>query len=306
MAGCWPSVILAGGLLLAGCRTPTKTVSVFPIDGEDSVAGSHFRDHSDIGATVTGRMQLPDFGESESGATNSTAGNLPVTNVAPAMTADELPAKAVRVTDSQAERESLHLKVPGAEPLATHSNMAMRINIPVSPVTSKAGSESLHMTLPGAEPGMMRSNVTAQFKIPGAPTTGMIPTSQPIHLSLPAWTNAAGRASVSLAGQIRGNPPVATSQPVVTNLPVPVSPVGILPVALAPARPVTPEVGDAPLNTPDTLSKSIDLQSLWVGVHDADWREQQAARQRAAEKARQTERDNLDNTLQQLLQRDSK
>ena len=83
--------------------------------------------------------------------------------------------------------------------------------------------------------------------------------------------------------------------------------VGNLAVAPGPARAIAlPEVGTAAPNTEEALWKPVDLELLLAGAHDEDWRHCQADQQRAAENARQLERDNLEKTLQQFLQPRSK
>ena len=52
----------------------------------------------------------------------------------------------------------------------------------------------------------------------------------------------------------------------------------------------------------ESLSQPVNLAPLLDGGHDEAWRQRQADQQRAAESARQSERDSLEKTLQQFLQ----
>ena len=63
MTGRWSCVVLVLGL--AACRTPHKYVSVYSLDDDESSAARQLRAGSDVGETVTGQMNLPNYADTE-------------------------------------------------------------------------------------------------------------------------------------------------------------------------------------------------------------------------------------------------
>jgi len=274
MAGRWSCVALVVVLVVA-CRTPKKEVSIYPLDDDESGNARHRHTSSDAGNAVTGRVELPNYAGTET-ATNSTVVAAPATNntptaiLPPANTkppvADKLPAPATVKT------EALHLKSSELPPMAAPTNTTAHLGLP-----GLSGSQSF------------------------------APVSQPIHLSLPAWTTPNARETAGLAvPNVNPSPAVVPRQlPTRVNMPVNIS--SNSSSAADMAQTVTlPAVGAAATNAVDALSKPVDLEPLLDGVHDEAWRQRQADQQRAAESARQSERDSLEKTLQRFLQPASK
>ena len=273
MAGRWSCVALVIVLVVA-CRTPKKEVSVYPLADEEFGNARHRHTSSDAGKSVTGRVKPQNCAVTET-ATNSTAADAPVTNsVSPIVVP---PVHALPVADklsapSTVKTETIHLKPNDQPPLAAPTNTPARLGLP-----GLSGLQSF------------------------------VPVSQPIHLNLSAWTNSAirGTAGLIVPSVSPASAPVNRQLPASVNMPVNISsnPAGTAGVANAVALPA---VGAAATNAVDALSKSVDLEPLLDGVHDEAWRQRQADQQRAAESARQSERDNLEKTLQRFLQPASK
>ena len=155
MAGRWSCVALVVVLVVA-CRTPKKEVSIYPLDDDESGNARHRHTSSDAGNAVTGRVELPNCAGTET-ATNSTVVAAPATNNTP--TAILPPANT---------------KPPVADKLP-------------APATVK--TEALHLKSSELPPMAAPTNTTAHLGLPGlSGSQSFAPVSQPIHLSLPAWT----------------------------------------------------------------------------------------------------------------------
>ena len=173
------------------------------------------------------------------------------------------------------------------------------------PVKSAAQTEVMTHLKTGELPApAVSTNATAHFEIPGhSNPQGFAPVSQPIHLNLSAWTNSAVRETASLAGLNAGQVPAPVHRQLSTSVNIPVNDASNLVAIPGPVRAIAlPAVGTVSPSAVEVLSQPVDLVPLLDGAHDEAWRQRQADRQRAAENARQSERDSLEKTLQQFLQ----
>lgn len=277
MTGRWPCVVLV--LALAACRTPQKNVSVYPLADDESDRASHLHDGSDVGETVTGRMNLPNFADTET-TTNSPVESQP-------RAAGKLPDKST--TPAEVVHQLADVALPDAGKL---------------PVKSTVPAEAIHLKAGALAPPAAPTNTTAHLDIPGrsSPQT-VAPVSQSIHLSWPAWTNAVVREPAGSVGLAAGPTPAPMHRPLATSMNIPINVASNAAGATGSARAVAlPAVGAAAPNAVEALSKPVDLAPLLDGAHDEAWRQRQAEQQRAAENARQSARDSLEKTLQQFLQ----
>jgi len=270
MAGRWSCVALVVVLVVA-CRTPKKEVSVYPLADDESGNARHRHASSDTGKSVIGRVGLPNCTGTET-ATNSTVVAAPVTNSIPTAIMPSTSTKPPVVDKSPApatvKTETIHLKSNELPPMTAPTNTTEHLGLP-----GLSGSQSF------------------------------APVSQPIHLSLPAWTTPAVRETTGLAVPNVNPAPAAVNRQLPTRVNMPVNISSNSSSAADMAQTVTlPAVGAAATNAVDALSKPVDLEPLLDGVHDEAWRQRQADQQRAAESARQSERDNLEKTLQRFLQ----
>ena len=140
MTGRWSCVVLV--FVLAACRTPQKNVSVYPLADDESVNARHLQTGSDVGETVTGRMNLPNFDDIET-ATNSSVATAPPTKTEPPV-AGALPATST-VQKATVSLVSSEMPAPTA-----HTSVTPRLGIPngngAQSVT--AVNQSIHLTVP--------------------------------------------------------------------------------------------------------------------------------------------------------------
>ena len=331
MTGRWSCVVLV--LALAACRTPQKNVSVFSLADDEAGSARYLHNGSDVGETVTGRMNLPNYADTET-TTNSTVATVPVADSLSSGTISptnaELSAAGKLPVTSAAQKEAIHLKPAGLTVQPTQTNgvvglgdlnsshtpapadrqLSASVNLPVKAAGNLSGAqtETIHLMPGGRLPSAVSTNTTANLDVSGrrSPQNGM-PVSQPIHLNLSAWTNSSARETASLAYINDGHATASAQRSPSTSVNVPVHVADNAPAAPDMARTVAvPEVGAAAPSTEDASSKPVDLAPLLDDAHDEAWRQRQADRQRAAENARQSERDSLEKTLQQFLQPRSK
>ena len=337
----WSCVLLLLGL--AACRTPHKSVGVYSLDDDGSSTDRHLQTGSDVGETVTGRMNLPNYADTET-ATNSARTTASMISHDPALASETLGGRpASAPTSLQSTPAGLQT---GEERLAASTNSAVRIGyLPDSANVRTGGSESvaaLRIGLPEGPPLLAVTNRSQQhleigaalplkqaapanplnFQMGGnqsrpagaSQSTAQInlrtnrnpsspaPAGQPIHLSLPSGPSSAPRQTVELARLPAGGS-IRASQPVSTRVNLPVGDRGIAVDNQGLERPVViPEVGRGATGVVEAVAQPVDLAPLLAVAHDADWRQRQAERQRAAETARQAERDSLEKSLQQFLQ----
>jgi len=326
MTGRWLCVVLVLGL--AACRTPHKNVSVYSLDDDESSTARQLRAGSDVGETVTGRINLPNYADTET-TTNSSvevespmagkpkrlsqdsglALTRPQNDAGPGreggvncIVPDKLPGK------SAAQTEVIHLK-PGELPPVAQTNPTARLNLRAGFENSGTGVSPVRFPGIAERTGetpvpLSDLNRISGHTLPGhhsPPST--LPASQSIHLSLPAWANSAPRQTAALADLSTGRSVAGAARFVSSSVNLPVGDRWISAGALGAERPVAiPEVGRGATGVVATVAQPVDLAPLLAVAHDADWRERQVDRQRAADTARQAERDGLEKSLQQFLQ----
>lgn len=343
MTGRWSCVVLVLGL--AACRTPHKNVSVYSLDDDESSAARQLRAGSDVGETVTGRMNLPNYADTET-TTNSASATAPSALKEPALSGETPgtnppPAPAILRPNpggvpTEAERQlgaaknspvrfglppgSESVRMGGAEfsasphgglsggspPLVATNRFQQRLEIGAAlPITPVAPAAPLHLQPGGGQPrsaGSTQSAARIDLSADRSPPS-TLPASQSIHLSLPAWEYSAPRQTAALADLSTGRSVVGTARSVSPSVNLPVGDRRISGVALGAERPVAiPEVGRGVTGVVEIVAQPVDLAPLLAVAHDADWRERQADRQRAADTARQAERAGLEKSLQQFLQ----
>ena len=341
MTGRWSCVLLLLGL--AACRTPHKNVSAYMLDDDESSATRHLRAGSDIGETVTGHMNLPNYADTETATNSAVATGLrPLSTAAPAEAAGSSPAPAPATLRSipgdlqtsevrrlggatntiprfdqapgfeniQPGRTEFstrpHVEFPGEPPLPAETNrLHQRLEIGSAlPAKTATPMESLHLQ-PGNRSLPDRSSPPpAQFDLSTnrRPASG-VPGSPAIHLSLPVWANSAPRETTPLADLDTGRTAAGASRPAFASVTLPRGEPGASSGAAGLERPVViPAVGRGATSMVEAVTQPVDLAPLLAVTHDADWRLHQADRQRAAETARQAERDSLEKSLQQFLQ----
>ena len=301
MTGRWSCVVLV--LALAACRTPQKNVSVYSLADDGPGGVRHLQTGSDISKTVTGRMNLQNYTGTKT-ATNATVATEPDANSSPPVETElldtgKLPVKSVT------QKETIHLKLGGLPPPDT-SPMA-EVELPVAgklPVTSTVQKETIHLKPGELPPQVAQTNATVRLDILGHHSPqGGVPVSQPIHLNLSAWTNSSAREVDGLSNLNVARSPAPACRQQSTSMNVAVNSTGNLSAAPGLVRAVAlPAVGPVTPSAVEGASQPVDLEPLLDGAHDEAWRQRQADRQRAAENARQLERDSLAKTLQQFLQ----
>jgi len=323
MTGRWPCVVLV--LVLAACRTPQKNVSVYPLADDAGGTARHLQAGSDVGETVTGRMNLPNYADTET-ATNSLVATPPIAASSPPATTSpataELPA-SVKLTATPAVQEELIHRQPGGllpptnaraglgdrtashRPAPANRPLSANVTLPGQTGCNSAGAqtETVHL-LPGSLLPAPPTNTAAHLDISSRRSLpGGAPVSQPIHLNLAGWTNSAARELASSADIAVGHARSDAQRQSSASVTVPVTGAGNSAAGpgAAPAVPL-PAVGTAAPTAAEVLSKPVDLEPLLDGGHDEAWRQRQADQQHAAESARQSERDSLEKTLQQFLQ----
>jgi len=343
MTGRWSCVVLVLGL--AACRTPHKNVSVYSLDDDESSAARQLRAGSDVGETVTGQMNLPNYADTET-TTNSANAAAPSAPKDPALSgempgASPTPAPAILRPNpggvpTETERQlgaatnspvrfglppgsesvrmggaefsaSPHGGLPGGSPpLVATNRFQQRLEIgaalPINPVASVA---PLHLQPGEGQPrpaGSTQSAAGIDLSADRRPPSSL-PASQSIHLSLPAWANSAPRQTATLADLSTGRSVAGAARSVSPSVNLPVGDRWISAGGLGAERPVAiPEVGRGATGVVATVAQPVDLAPLLAVAHDADWRERQVDRQRAADTARQAERAGLEKSLQQFLQ----
>ena len=327
MTGRWSCVVLL--VALAACRTPQKKVGVYSLDPDEFGTGRYRPAGSDVGETVARRMNLPNYADTETEASRPGViapgiSNAPLTEVDgpkagqprlsnPAV--GELPPGSLPSNDDR----STGLQTGSQQPVrigldsdaklvpATANQPQHRLAIDRSKLSEKsvASSEPVHLAPGGRAVPSLITNAMVGFDLRGDhnPVSGA-PVSQPIHFSLPAWTNSAPRKSAGLIDWNNSGPaPAFAPQPFSANLSRSAGRASTLAGVSRPDRSVDlPDVGKAPIRVVGTESQPVDLEPLLAGSQDADWRLRQTERQRAEETARQSERDRLAKSLQQLLQ----
>ena len=309
----WSCVVLV--LVLAACQTPQKKVSVYSLDDDEAGQARHLNAGSDVGDTVTGRINLPEYADTET-ATNSTAATTPAPALLPVHTNE---SAVVDPSQSQSNDvaglptgprcaiagRTADLAPGGRRTAGTGSgaeHFTIGSKLPVEPPTQ---SPPIHLQPGEPVPAALHSNATARLAVPGhTMRQGGAPVSQPIHLSLPALTNSAARLPVSLTNQNLGRPlPPSAERQSAISLNVSVNRAGNSVVMTNAVHTVAlPGFDTTAPSGAESLSQPVNLAPLLDGGHDEAWRQRQADQQRAAESARQSERDSLEKTLQQFLQ----
>ena len=214
MTGRWSCVVLV--LALAACRTPQKNVSVYPLADDESDRASHLHDGSDVGETVTGRMNLPNFADTET-ATNSPAETVHQSANVALPDAGQLPVKSATPT------EAIRLKADALPPPAAPTNTTAHLDIPgrsslqaVVPV-----SQSIHLSLPAWTNAMARVPAGAPDLVAGpSPVPVRRPLSTSVNIPVNVARNAAGApgpvraVAVPAVGAAASNAEEVVSKPV--------------------------------------------------------------------------------------------
>ena len=335
MTGRWSCVLLLAAL--AACRTPQKKVSIYSLDPDEFGAERHRPAGSDVGETDARRMNLPNYADTET-ASNSLAATAPGAANLPSVEVESTLAGKPKQFSQESgfpltrsrndaepasppmgrgtpNRTAIPPRPTGGEagPNATvvcgsGDGRGGIVNWLVSarlPVESDAQPEALHVPSGGHLSPVATTNPTALLDLPVRHNVqNVAPVSQPIHLSLPSWTNSASQKSARLIDWNNSGPATAFApQPFSANLSRSAWRANTLAGVSGPDRSVDlPAVGKAPIRVVGTESQPVDLEPLLAGSQDADWRLRQTERQRAEETARQSERDRLAKSLQQLLQ----
>jgi len=297
-------MLLLTGVLVIGCRTPKKSVSVWSdISGSGSGCsrGSASRESSPsapeqrlteallhpatTNTTVVASDKSPTTPSATSPTNTATATaaspgavvtgkSSSPSNTAIAASGATNPEKktATSKTNPKPDRESIHLTPP------------YNTNAPALQASSVPLPQPLH--LPNApRPDQPRSISLAALAAP-ASASKSAPSS-------PRLTAGKGAA----AGNAKPSNPVTVSVDGQRN-----SDPQLQPKSLA-----VPEAADAARVPEEPPAKPIYVEPILDGSADeAQWRDWQLARKRAEEKAQQAERDKLSQTVQQFLQRDSK
>ena len=325
MTGRWSCVVLL--LALAACRTPQKKISVYSLDPDEFGTGRHLPAGSDVGETLAGRMNLPNYADTETGAslpgaiTLGTSRNAPMTEVdspkagqprPPSPAVGELPVVPLPSTGGPSAGGETGSQQPVRVGLDSDSKVlpvtATQPQLKIGsqlPEKSPAQIEPLHLPTGGWVLPTGLTNAVARVALRGDHNPGSgAPASSPIHLSLSSWTNSVNRKSAEVidVNTARSMPAFVPRQfPASVNISA--GGTGRLAGGRGPERSVAvPEVGRGATGVVEAVSQPVDLEPLLAGAHDADWRQRQVARQRAEETARQSERDRLAKSLQQLLQ----
>ena len=335
MTGRWSCVVLL--VALAACRTPQKKVSVYSLDPDEFGTGRHLPAGSDVGETDARRMNLPNYADTET-ASNSPVATAPATaNLLPVegestragkpkpfspesgfpltRSRNDAGPAAPPVGRGAPDRTAIPPRPTGG---AAGTNAAVVYGsgdgrggivnclVPARlPVESDAQPEALHVPPGGHLSPVATTNTTAHLDLPVRHNVqNLAPFSQPIHLSLPSWTNSATRKSAGLIDLNHSGPvPAFALRQFPTHVNLAVERTSAVAGGSGPERSVDlPEVGRGRTGGGEPVSQPVDLEPLLAGTQDADWRQRQAERQRAEETARQSERDRLAKSLQQLLQ----
>ena len=325
MVGRWSCIVLV--FAFAACRTPQKNVSVYPLTDNESGSTRRLDTGSNVGRTETNQVNLPNFTATVT-VTNPPDATTPVTGSSqPAKSepsvADELPEK------SAAQQETVHWQPGGLTAPVVQTNavagfgnlndghtlapaprqFSASVNLQVKPAGNSSitpTKNTIHMK-PGELP-VAQTNATATLDVPSRHSAQNVATvNRPIHLNWSAWTNSATREVGGLVNLNASHAPVVAPQRLSTSVNMPVVVDGNSSSAPVFIRAVTlPEVGTAALSAEGAIAQPVALETLLDGAHDEAWRKRQVDRQRAAESARQSERDSLEKTLQQFLQPISK
>ncbi|MEI8315407.1 MAG: hypothetical protein WCG79_08150 [Verrucomicrobiota bacterium] len=213
MTGRWSCVVLV--FVLAACRTPQKNVSVYPLADDESGNARHLQTGSDVGETVTGRMNLPNFADIET-ATNSAISTAPTSNAEPSV-AGALPVTAT------VQKATIHLE-PNEMPAPTaHTSVTPRLVIPngngAQSVT--AANRSIHLTLPAWINSAARevgglANVNAGHAVATAQRLSLANVKIPVLVATNSASATIATRAVPLpaVGSAAASVPETLSQPV--------------------------------------------------------------------------------------------
>ena len=195
----------------------------------------------------------------------------------------------------------------GARPVLPTPQHQNRLEVGASgPVESARLGGSVHLPTGGWQARTAEGPTRAAVSINRSPDRSPSldqPVSQSIHLSFPTPANSIPRQPDVPVDLQPGVGTGGGSHHESTRVPLPLGDRGCSASALGSERSIAvPAVGRPAPNVGEWPPQPVDLAPLLAVAHDADWRQRQAERQRAAETARQAERDSLDKSLQQFLQ----
>jgi hypothetical protein len=320
-------------VLLLGCRTPQKPAALAPMG--DSIQSAHCSGgRSGVPAATESAVTTPGSNQPIQNAITVLTTSPEIKQPIPAQSAT---TNAVTTSPAQKDRgvdavPTGCVSSPAAHPAATFNSISNETRQASSPnsigVTAQYPNKpapapihlSLLMTTPATpkNPPALTNSVARATPLPPSeqfqslplrlrhsltPTTNSITGAYQItpDNNTPAnhqFTTSGSRSLSAVAALFTGasGPQERTLQLQMTSSTPPNANKQFNPLPLPDAS------GDSP--APDTNpSKPIDVEPILdATADDADWRQWQLAQQRAAEKARQAERESLTQKLQQFLQ----